>query len=147
MPPLWGLPRNGLKITARFRPRRQKSPALCWAFFVYSFPKVRIIAPLKLSTDWFFCSCHRPPYTITNIYRLAFAIRSSISPWQPVDNFDSRRSSTDGKTPDKERLICRQRRRPMRMANSQATKSPKARSSLSLTTRFGKSKIKSKSVF
>ncbi|MEI7995008.1 MAG: hypothetical protein WCH01_08915, partial [Methylococcaceae bacterium] len=90
---------------------------------------------------------HRPPYTITNIYRLAFAIRSSISPWQPVDNFANRRADIQGKTADQERLIRRYRRRPVHMTNSQATKSPKARSSLSLTTRFGKSKIKSKSVF
>ena len=37
-----------------------------------------------------------------------------------MDNFDSRRSDTHGKTTDQERLIRRQRRRPVRMANSQS---------------------------
>jgi len=47
--------------------------------------------------------------------------------WQPVDNFDSRRSDTQGKTTDQERLICRHRWRPMRMANSQQPEQPKAK--------------------
>jgi hypothetical protein len=177
MPPLWDLPRNGLKTTARLPTQKQKSPALCWAFFVYSFPKVRVIAPQSYPQFGFFLRIiaplspyhrppflriiappfsvsspplspyHRPPYTITNIYRLAFANRSAISPWPPVNNFDSRRSAIQGKTTDQERLILRYRRRPVHMANSQSNQKRREGSSLSLTARFGKSKIKSKSVF
>jgi hypothetical protein len=81
------------------------------------------------------------------LYQLAFANRSAISPWQPVDNFASQ-------TP----LHIRQETRstaidppPEAETNAHGKQPTKAKgretSSLSLTTRFGKSKIKSKSVF